>query len=193
MGSVSQPPPQEVPEGMEDEARASVLAEERGILRNLAAAIIGIAPSLIYQWTSHGNIKVTSEGLVPISEVRRKTIEWHDKNSGKRAATDEGAIEAKIRGERAKASLAELELEERLGKVVSREAVQARLVDLFSMVKTRLTAMPDAYAAELAAKTDAQDVRAFLAKQIHSVLTILADEAEAGADASASNAATDTV
>lgn len=152
-------------------------ATERALMRVIAAAIVGVSPSLINQWCSNGAIKTNPNGDIPISEIRRKTIEWYKKNLGKRSGDEgEDAIDAKTRGEKAKASLAELDLEERLGNLVSRTAAKNRMVDTFNMVKTRFMGMPEAFAAELASKTNPQDVREFLTARFHEVLTDLAGD-----------------
>lgn len=159
-------------------------ALERALVRNLAAAVIGVSPSLVHQWAANGGIKTNPNGDIPISEIRRKTIEWFKKNVGKRSGDDgEDAIDAKLRAERAKASLAELDLEERLAGLVSRKAASLRMVDVFTMVKTRILGMPERLSAELASKTDPRDVKEFLSKYVHEMLTDLSgDDVTTAAD-----------
>jgi hypothetical protein len=159
-------------------------ALERALVRNLAAAIIGVSASLVNQWAANGGIKTNPNGDIPISEIRRKTIEWFKKNVGKRSGDDgEDAIDAKLRAERAKASLAELDLEERLAGLVSRKAASLRMVDVFTMVKTRILGMPERLSAELASKTDPRDVKEFLSKYVHEMLTDLSgDDVTTAAD-----------
>ena len=163
-----------VPDDISSPPVPTTEALERALTRQVASAIIGVSVSLVGQWASTGAVKTNPNGDIPLSEIRRKTIEWFKKNVGKRSGDEgEDAIDAKLRAERAKASLAELDLEERLGNLVSRSAAKSRTVDVFNMVKTRLMGMPEAFAAELASKTSAQDVKAFLAARIHEVLTDL--------------------
>lgn len=162
----------------------SAEALERALVRQLAASLIGVSPSLVNQWVSSGKIKTNPNGDIPISEIRRMTIDWFKKNVGKRSGEDgEDAIDAKLRGERAKASLAELELDRELGKLVSRKHAKDRMVDLFTMVKTRLMGIPDKFAIELAALNTPKAVKEFLSAQIHEILTDLAGPDDKPSDA----------
>lgn len=146
---------------------------ERGVQKELAAAIINVNTGTLTQWADGGGIRLTPDGFVPIPEIRRKIFEVHRGRSGVLTGSPEATTvsDAKVRAEIAKAGGEELKFAQALGEVVSRKAVIARFVDIAAMVKTRLMSIPDRLADDLVGIPDRHKIRSILSKEIVEALS----------------------
>lgn len=148
---------------------------ERGVQKELAAAIINVNTGTLTQWADGGSIRLTLDGFVPIPEIRRKIFEVHRGRSGVLSGSPDAdsVSQAKLRGELAKAGGEELKFAEAKGEVVSRKAVALRWVDIAAMVKTRLLSIPGRLADDLVDIPDRHEIFAILTKEVTEALTSL--------------------
>ena len=150
---------------------------ERGIQKELAAAIINVNTGSLTQWIAAGNVRLTPDGFVPIPEVRRKLIEvYRHKNriTSTTVGSGEDAVDAKQRSEIAKANLAELEFAKASRLVVSRQAVKLKFADIAAVVKTRILSLPERLADELLGQTKRHIVLGILTRELTEALEGLA-------------------
>lgn len=144
---------------------------ERGVQKELAAAIINVNSGSVSQWIQSGSVRLTPDGFVPISEVRRKVIEvYKHKNRLSTVGSGEDTVDAKQRTEIAKANLAELEFAKASKLVVSRQAVKLKFADMAAVVKTRILSLPERLADELLGQTKRHEVLAILTKELTEAL-----------------------
>lgn len=160
-------------------AEGESFSGERGISRSSAALIIGCDIGPLGKWIGLGLVRTTPDGFIPVIEVRRLTIEVHERRRANERPQEtdgetEQVFESKARLEKAKADLAELEFTNRLASVVSLRAVELRYQDISSMVRTRFLALPERLADALAATTDRHAIKEMLAETVHEMLTSLA-------------------
>ena len=90
----------------------------------------------------------------------------------------EGYHKARARREVINAEGARLDLDERLGRLVSKDDVEARVSSVFRTMRDRLLGMPAGLSERLAAQPDARAVRALLTAEIRRVLDALATDLE---------------
>ena len=90
----------------------------------------------------------------------------------------EGYHKARARREVINAEGARLDLDERLGRLVSKDDVEARVSSVFRTMRDRLLGMPAGLSERLAAQPDARAVRALLTAEIRRVLEALATDLE---------------
>lgn len=90
----------------------------------------------------------------------------------------EGYHKARARREVINAEGARLDLDERLGRLVSKEDVETRVSSVFRTLRDRLLGMPAGLSERLAAQPDARAVRALLTTEIRRLLESLATDLE---------------
>lgn len=90
--------------------------------------------------------------------------------------TGEDMTDAQLRKEIALADLRQLEVAEKSGELIPLAAERAATAVMGQMTRAKFLAMPDALCDQLAAYTDAGEVRAFLRREIEERLTQIADE-----------------
>ena len=84
--------------------------------------------------------------------------------------------EARRRKEVALASLRELEVAEKLGQLVPREAMEATWVTLVSKLRDAVLRIPSKCAPQWAAAQDAKEARAILQTEVEAILRTLGNE-----------------
>ena len=151
---------------------------ERGIRRELAAAIIGVAPASITGWIRRGRIQMTHDDFVPIREVRRMTIEVNLQKNRRRAPGDEDDtnqpdVQAKNRLESAKADIAEIELEVKRRNLVNRNAARKAFEEAAVVTKQRVLAVVDTVVADLQGKKDPNVMGTIIRKHLINTLITL--------------------
>jgi phage terminase Nu1 subunit (DNA packaging protein) len=148
---------------------------ERGMQKELAAAIINVNTGTIHQWVQMATLRLTADGFVPIPEVRRKVIEvWRSKNKVLTAGGAEDTVDAKQRAEIAKANMAELDFAKASKTVVARQAVRLRFADIAAVVKTRILSIPERLADSLVGVTKRHEVLTILTQELTEALEGLA-------------------
>lgn len=150
---------------------------ERGIQKELAAAIINVSTGSLTQWVEAGSIRLTSDGFVPIAEVRRKIFEVHRGRAAVPLAADgdvNAIAMAKVRAEVAKGAMEELKFANASKEVVSRQAVSIRFSDMAAIVRTRLLSLPNRLADDLTGVEDRHQVLRILTQEITEALAALA-------------------
>lgn len=151
---------------------------ERGIRRELAAAIIGVAPASITGWIRRGRIQMTHDDFVPIREVRRMTIEVNLQKNRRRAPGEEddsntSDVLAKNRLDSAKADIAEIDLEVKRRNLVSRNAARKAFEEAAVVTKQRVLAVVDTIVADLQGKKDPNVMGTIIRKHLISTLITL--------------------
>lgn len=160
-----------VPEPEEGEHFGSL--RERAVQKELAAAIINVSTASIHQWAINGTIRLLEDGLVPILEVRRKTIEVGRERAGQKR-TVEGEEDPKLRKDRADADLAELKFTNALAAVVSKSSAAARYADIAASMKVRLMSLADRLSKTLVGITDPHRIRVTIETEVRETLAIMA-------------------
>jgi hypothetical protein len=92
------------------------------------------------------------------------------------ASADASYWKTKSRRESALAEMAELELHERLGKLVDRERVEATVDALYRTLRDALLGLPTRLAPEISAMTDAFEIEVKMRDAIRSLLTDLSNK-----------------
>lgn len=149
---------------------------ERGIRKELAAAIIGVAPASITSWIRRGRIQMTHDDFVPIREVRRMTIEVSLQKNRGRPEEDGGTntdVMAKHRLDSAKADIAEIDLEVKRRNLVSRNAARKAFEEAAVVTKQRVLAVVDTIVAELQGKKDSNVMGNIIRKHLTGTLITL--------------------
>jgi phage terminase Nu1 subunit (DNA packaging protein) len=98
------------------------------------------------------------------------------RGAGGAVSTAASYIEERAKREAALARLAELELAEKTGDLVHREAVRAAIVEKVRVARAALLGIPDRLAARLAAETDPKAAHALLLTELRRICA----ELEAG-------------
>ncbi|MEP9228409.1 terminase small subunit [Enterobacter hormaechei] len=134
-------------------------------LRSLAAQY-GYDESTVRQWKANG---------MPIGEGTEEadTRAWvvqHVINPLRNTDTKEQIEQERLKKLKAEAALAELELQEKSGEVVSTSYIEQVLTEYLFQVKTAMRAIPSKTYLELFAQADAKDLRDILKKHIDSTL-----------------------
>ncbi|MFB4600073.1 terminase small subunit [Enterobacter cloacae subsp. cloacae] len=134
-------------------------------LRSLAAQY-GYDESTVRQWKANG---------MPIGEGTEEadTRAWvvqHVINPLRNTDTKEQIEQERLKKLKAEAALAELELQEKSGEVVSTSYIEQVLTEYLFQVKTAMRAIPSKTYLELFAQTDAKDLRDILKQHIDSTL-----------------------
>ena len=134
-------------------------------LRSLAAQY-GYDESTVRQWKANG---------MPIGEGTEEadTRAWvvqHVINPLRNTDTKEQIEQERLKKLKAEAALAELELQEKSGEVVSTFYIEQVLTEYLFQVKTAMRAIPSKTYLELFAQADAKDLRDILKKHIDSTL-----------------------
>nr|WP_281959358.1 terminase small subunit [Enterobacter mori] len=134
-------------------------------LRSLAAQY-GYDESTVRQWKANG---------MPIGEGTEEadTRAWvvqHVINPLRNTDTKEQIEQERLKKLKAEAALAELELQEKAGEVVSTSYIEQVLTEYLFQVKTAMRAIPSKTYLELFAQADAKDLRDILKKHIDSTL-----------------------
>ena len=103
---------------------------------------------------------------------------WTDEEiiSGQRAVEGETLVAAQLRKEIALADTREIERDEKQGTLIPLAEAQRAWSMLIQTTRTKFTALPTALAAQLAAYTDAGEIRELLTKDIDRRLEQLAEE-----------------
>lgn len=91
-------------------------------------------------------------------------------------SSDDSYARNKARREGSLAEMAELELQERLGKVIDRERVEATVESLYRTLRDALLGLPTRLAPEIAAMTDSFEIEVKMRDAIRSLLTDLANK-----------------
>lgn len=112
----------------------------------------GVSPEAVSKAVADGRLREAIvrdvRGAPKIANIELADREW-EANTRPRidhAPTDDGAADAyhsaRARRETAQADMAELELAERRGRLIDAEEARADVIKAFSLVKTRLLAVP---------------------------------------------------
>lgn len=103
---------------------------------------------------------------------------WTDEEilAGERVVEGESLVQAQLRKETALADLRQLEVDEKRGELIPLAEATASWVALVQLTRAKMTAIPNAICDQLAASTDAGEIRLFLMREIDERLTQLAEE-----------------
>ena len=148
-----------------------------GNLKQTAAAF-KISPQAFTQWISKGAPSVKKGDSVrnpwlfcwPCVRAWRKGKAEEKEDSSTTPGKEGDYWKEKIRHERAKASLAEIELAEKRGQLVNASALQKTLERVFSVIKKNLTAMPDKLAPRLLGLASVLEIKIALEQEIYDTL-----------------------
>ena len=126
--------------------------------------------------STRGGDRTPRRGRPPGSKNKKQETETPplppppDPDEGDPAAPPENLTQAKTRHEIIKASLAELELAEKEGRLVDRSKVEAQAFRVARLVRDNMLNIPDRLAGTLAALTDPHQVHEALTKEIRMAL-----------------------
>lgn len=147
---------------------------ETMMTRSEFARHLGVAKSYVTKLGNQGRLVLAEDGRVrvqPTLELIRSTTGAPGRATPE-ALTPE-MTDWKERKERAQALQAEMDVAQRRGTLILASDVRAAVVDAATTLRTRLERLPDQLAAQLAAATDEQRVRALLANEIEATLADL--------------------
>ena len=157
---------------------------------------VGVSHVAINEAVEHGRItseQIGNQVFIPwvsgLSEYRantdesRRTPEKNTEVKRKIPAGQPGAgiptgptySESRAKREESKAKLAELELEEKMGSLISAEKVKKDFFEIAALVRGALFNIPTMVSPELAAETNPRKVEARLEKAIREALEALAE------------------
>lgn len=149
-------------------------SEEDLMTRSEFARHLGVAKSYVTKLGNQGRLVLAEDGRIRV----RATLELIRSTTGAPARATPAVLteemtDWKERKERAQALQAEMDVAQRRGTLILATDVRAAVVDAATTLRTRLERLPDQLAAQLAAATDEQRVRALLANEIESTLADL--------------------
>lgn len=143
----------------------------------------GVSRATVTEYKKKGYLVLTEAGKVCVKESEESLKAKLDKSRGgareKPAASGESDgnkfMEAKTRDMQARALRSELELREKAGQLISKEAVKRAAFSVARDAQETLMAIPDRLASMLAAETDEAKVHEMLTDEIRQASNALAD------------------
>lgn len=148
--------------------------------RSEFAAHIGVGRSYITKLGNQGRLVMgRGDNAERIDVAATKAMLAQTTGAPERAveaATTFAFTDAKEHGEKYKALMAQMDYEERCSKLVEAAAMRAVLITAATSLRTRLEALPDTLAPELAAATQENEVKAILAGEIEAALSELSHQ-----------------
>lgn len=151
---------------------SAALVSDQAVSQTAFAAMIGCGRSWVTELKKQGRLVLDSEGrvLVEASKARIAASNGADERA---AVTTPKLKDARERKENAEANLKEIELAERMGKLMPADQVISAVASAAVTLRTRLESLPDVLAPQLAAMTDEQEIRALMADQVEHLLAEL--------------------
>lgn len=134
------------------------------------AALVGCSGRHLQQLAADGIIPKPERGRWPQATVAAYCE--YLRSDARRGPADFAAERARLT--RARASVAELELEQRRGELLARADVDAAMIGAFGRVRARLLTVPSRVAAEVAAVGDPPGCEVIVRAAIYDVLSDLA-------------------
>lgn len=148
--------------------------------RSEFAAHIGCAKSYITKLGTQGRLVMgQGDNAERIDVAATKALLVQTTGAPERAvesATTFAFTDAKEHGEKYKALMAQMDYEERCGQLVTAADMRAVLVTAATSLRTRLEALPDTLAPQLAAAAEESQVKAILAGEIEAALSELSHQ-----------------
>jgi phage terminase Nu1 subunit (DNA packaging protein) len=144
------------------------------------ARLMGCARSWVTTLKGQGRLVLDEAGRVLVEASKAKIAASN--GADERAMVQPPVIkDARERKEQAEAHLKEIELAERMGKLMSADQVVSAVSSAAVTLRSRLESLPDILAPQLAAINDEQQIRALMADQIEHLLAELSAGFEAAA------------
>ena len=134
------------------------------------AKAFGVSDRTIRHWVKDG-MPVCSDGKFDLLEIRAWRILRNQKSEGKKTSAKE-SWETRFR--KHKALLAQIEFEERIGRLISREVVEKELIALSMAVKTAFLSLPKELAPQLEGLSVRQ-INDLLSRRIKEVIRGISD------------------
>lgn len=169
---------------------------ENAVTKTEYARQKGLNKSTITRWAASGRLVLDDGGRVLVAESearlaetadpsREGVVEHHANNRGTRSGGSPAdpardshytkRIGESARREAAMADIAEMERDEKLGRLVERSKVELALADSIVSARQALERIPDRLMIQLAAETDPDKIHALLSREIASVCQQIAE------------------
>lgn len=148
------------------------------------ARIMGCARSWVTSLKTQGRLVLTDDGRVLV-EASKARIAGSNGADERAAITTPAIKDARERREHIEAQLKQMDLDERMAKLMPTDQVISAVSSAAVTLRTRLESLPDVLAPQLAAMGNEQEIRAFLAEEIEGLLAELSAGFEAAAKAGA--------
>lgn len=142
------------------------------------ARIIGSNRSWVTSLKNQGRLVLADDGRVLVEASKARIAQGNGAPERSGVVTPKFG-DARERKEQAEAHLKEIELGERMAKLMPSDQVISAVSSAAVTLRTRLESLPDVLAPQLAAMGNEQEIRAFLAEEIEGLLAELSAGFEA--------------
>lgn len=139
------------------------------------ACVLGVTGRRIRQMVEDGQLAKESQGRFKLCDAVRQYIEFRDRQKKDDDALDMEKLEEEVRLKRAKATMAQLEVEELQGKMHRSEDVAAMTEDLIYAIRGALLALPGRLAMDVAAVNTPAEAAQLIRKELFTVMDDLAN------------------
>lgn len=152
--------------------------QDEAVSQSEFARQMGCARSWVTTLKNQGRLVLTEDGrvLVEASKARIASSNGVDSRS---SVTTPQIKDARERRENIEAQLKQMDLDERMGKLMPADQVVSAISSAAVTLRSRLESLPDVLAPQLAAMANEQEIRAFLAEEIENLLAELSAGFEA--------------
>lgn len=154
--------------------------------RQRLSEALGVSPRTVDEYTRRGMPSVKTGGQGKVWEFDlAQCVAWIRADDRRRSGVDEAALdldEARRRKLAAEAALAEYDLAEKRGDVVTIDSVVKQVTGDYTRLRTKLLAIPSKLAPLVAVVTTPEEARAILDGAIEEALSELATGADDGID-----------